>query len=203
MRFQIAFLRSAATPRGEVLDAAIAAALGGLEQREEGGECYVKLAGGDWVAFWRETDAEWFFVLSPVTAGDGLAELVLAVSQGTAALFSIDFDDNIYQPPGADLEPLIDIGDAPLRGAPDAAGLDDILVAAIAQFANLAATEAQLLQEGQSLPVFEELELAKRDGVQPLAGDGDAPSAPDPIVDAQPEPGLFQKLSDALFGKKV
>ena len=204
MRFQIAFLRSAATPRGEALDAALAGALEGLQQREEDGETYLRLPRGDWVGFWREGDADWFFVLSPVSAADGLSELVLAVAERTAALFSIDFDDFLYQPAAAEnLEPLIDVGDVELRGAPGAAALEDILVGCIAQFAALEATEAELVREGQSLPVFEELALAQRNGVQPLADEGPDVPQTDPIVGAQPEPGLFQKLSDVLFGKKV
>jgi hypothetical protein len=205
MRFQIAFLRSAATPTGEALDAAIAAALEGLEQRVEEGEAYVRLPRGDWVAFWREADADWFFVLSPVTAADGLAELVLAVAQRTASLFTIDFDDYLYQLEGAQVpEPLIDVGDMPLNLAPGAAALEDILVGCMAQFAALEANEAELIREGRSLPVFEELTLAQRDGIQPLLDeDRAAANSTDPIVEGPPAPGLFQKLSDVLFGKKV
>jgi hypothetical protein len=197
MRFQIAFLRSPATPSGEALDAAIAAAFQGLEQRRDDGTDYVRLPDGNWVAFWREAGADWFFVLSPVTTGDGLSALVLDVAERTAAMFTIDFSDDLFRPRSAEgLEPLLGVPELYLCDAPDAKELEDILLRCIAQFAALEATEAEALREGLTLPVFEELALAQRDGVQPL-------SEANPIVEAAPEPGIFQKLSDTLFGKKV
>ncbi len=197
MKFQIAFLRSTATPSGEALDSAIASALGGLQQREDNGDRYVRLPDGNWVAFWREVGADWFFVLSPVTTGDGLSALVLDVAERTAAMFTIDFSDDLYRPRSAEgLEPLLEVPELYLCDAPDDKELEDILLGCIAQFAALEATEAEALREGLTLPVFEELALAQRDGIQPLSED-------DPIVEAAPEPGIIQKLSDTLFGKKV
>lgn len=200
MRFQIAFLRSPATPSGAALDAAILAALGDLEQREDDGDRYVRLPDGNWVAFWREGDADWFFVLSPVTTGDGLSALVLGVAEKTAAMFTIDFSDNLYRPSSArGLEPLLDVPELALCDAPDAEELEDILLGCIAQFAALEATEAEALREGLTLPVFEELALAQRDTASPCNEDGQN----DPLVETPPEPGILQKLSDTLFGKKV
>jgi hypothetical protein len=206
MKFQIAFLRSPATPSGEALDAALAAALKGLEQRRDGEADYLRLPDDSWVEFWRESDADWFFVLSPVTAGDGLSDLVIGIAERTAAMFTADFDDSLYRPQSAaGLEPLIDAGDMPLREAPRPEELDDILLGCIAQFSALEATEAKMLREGSTLPVFEELALGVRDGATPLDADSEpaADPNPDPIVEGPPAPGFLRKLSDTLFGKKV